>query len=103
MKIQLDTTAKTIKVEDEVNLGELMETIQKILPDNWKEFKVMPSVITNWSNPIYIDRWHPSPWYHYQNQYPFQVYCGDRGSTAGLIDCANTLTSSQHVYNLQVN
>jgi hypothetical protein len=33
MKLQLDTTNKTIKIEELVNLGELTEMLEKILPN----------------------------------------------------------------------
>lgn len=60
MKIQLDTTNKTIKVEDSVNINEFFEIIKKILPNNeWKEFKLETSTIINWSDPIVIKYYNP--------------------------------------------
>lgn len=57
MKIQLDTTAKTIKVEESVNLDELVKTLSKLLPNNeWKKFKLETNtVIHNWNSPIYTN------------------------------------------------
>lgn len=64
MKIQLDTNAKTIKLEESVNIGELQELLEKFLPNGqWKEFKLETSVIHNWSNPIVIDRYVNRPLY----------------------------------------
>ena len=40
MKFQIDTIAKTIKTE-KVNLGELVEYLQVILPDSWKEYDIV--------------------------------------------------------------
>lgn len=41
MKIQLDTTNKTIKVEESVKLQELTDALEKLLPNGeWKEFKL---------------------------------------------------------------
>jgi hypothetical protein len=45
MKIQLDTTAKIIRVEEKVNLGELTETLEKLLPGGlWKQFSLETNV-----------------------------------------------------------
>lgn len=66
MKIQLDTTAKTIRVEETVNLGELIDALKALLPDNlWKTFKLETSSVIYWSNPIVIER----PVYPYVNPY----------------------------------
>jgi hypothetical protein len=73
MKIQLDTTAKTIKVEEEVNLGELFDMLSKLLPDDlWKEYSVETNTTITWSSPIYIERtvypqpyWYGQPWITY--------------------------------------
>lgn len=64
MKIQLDTTNKTITLSDPVNLGELITLLSKKMFPNgeWKEFEVVfeatPVVIN--TPPIYI------PWNPYQ-------------------------------------
>lgn len=70
MKIQLDTTNKTIKVEESVNLKELTEALEKLLPNGeWKEFTLHTNtVIQNFSSPIIIREqrypyWWNSPWY----------------------------------------
>ena len=69
MKIQLDTTKKTIKVEESVSLLELTDALEKLLPNGeWKEFKLEThTVIQNWSAPIVIrERPYPywsQPWY----------------------------------------
>jgi len=66
MKLQLDTSAKTIKVDENVNLGDLVKHLDKLLPKDspfghWKEYEIQTNVvINNWSNPIIIDRWQPS-------------------------------------------
>ena len=42
MKIQLDTINKTIKIEEQVNLKELVKTLEKLLPKGlWKEFDLI--------------------------------------------------------------
>jgi len=56
MKLQFDTIEKTIKVEEHVNLGELMEKLEMLLPNNqWKEYTLKVSIITIWQNPIIIE------------------------------------------------
>ena len=56
MKIQLDFDAKLITVENNVNLGEFVKKIKRVLPD-WKEWDITSNtVINNWGYyPIY--RW----------------------------------------------
>ena len=57
MKLQFDTTEKIIKIEETVNLGELIDKLEMLLPSNqWREFKLVVSVISNWSDPIIITR-----------------------------------------------
>jgi hypothetical protein len=80
MKLQLDTTSKIIKIEESVNLNELFELLNKILPnDTWKEFKLESNTTITWESPIIIERqsWrYPYyPWYKpseitYQNNIP---------------------------------
>jgi hypothetical protein len=39
----INTTAKTIQIESE-NLGEIIEQLQKMLPETWKEYKLISPV-----------------------------------------------------------
>jgi len=104
MKIKLDTEQKTIQVESNVNLGELISSLRKLLPNGvWKEFELKPQIIDNtvWQNPIiikekqYIERCpHENfPWY-YQN-------------TSGTVDMDNKMlctaeNSSQTEFNIEI-
>lgn len=67
MKIQLDTDAKTITVNETVNLKDLINLAKKILPNGeWQEFSLQVDVKKEINTiPIYIDRWpYPNyPWY----------------------------------------
>lgn len=55
MKIQLDTTEKTITIEESVNLHDFYEQINTLLPNGiWREFTLKVSVIKEWKNPINI-------------------------------------------------
>jgi len=87
MKIQLDTIAKTIKIEEAVNLGELTTALEKLLPNGeWKEFKIEVNTTIAWTNPIVIERpYHPNPW-----EYPWITY--QSGGTVG--------NSIEHIYTL---
>lgn len=72
MKIQLDTNTKTIKVEETVNLGELIELLKKMLPNGeWKDFGLDTQTTINWTpNPIQpyqpVYPWWDQPWITYQ-------------------------------------
>ena len=70
MKIQLDTENKVIKVEEAVNLGELTETLERLLPNGkWKDFKLDTQMQINWTpNQIIIREtpyqpYSPRPWW----------------------------------------
>lgn len=76
MKLQLDTTTKTIKIEADVVLSELMELLDKILPGEWKKYTLQTNTtITNWSYPLiikeYIKEQKTYPWYGDNNRF----YC----------------------------
>jgi len=92
MKIQLDTGAKTIKVESDIKLSELITNLKKLLPNNeWKKFTLQTNVtINNWNYPII---WRD---YNYKPYYETPWYCGrtiTKGSTkpeykSGTIMCS---------------
>lgn len=67
MKIQLDTKAKTIKIEEDVKLKDFIAILDKLLPKKeWLKFTLEThTVINNWSNPIIIrdDSWYRRPWW----------------------------------------
>lgn len=55
MKIQLDTNAKTIKVEEDVNLSELISKLKKLLPKGeWKEYTLQSNTTIQWYTYPYI-------------------------------------------------
>ena len=52
MKLQIDTTAKTIKVEGAVNLKELMDAVKKFFPDEqWKDYSLEGSTVWTYIPP----------------------------------------------------
>lgn len=82
MKIQLDTEAKTIKLDSTVQFDELITFLEKLLPKGeWKKFKLETNtVIYNWSDPIKI------------TTFPYQpsIYWNGKGIT--YFDAKNNLT-----------
>jgi len=78
MKLQLDTTERIIRVEETVNLGELFDLLEKLLPNEmWRAFKLETQTVISWVNPItiiepskYPD---PYPWW----RQPWFTYVGD--------------------------
>jgi hypothetical protein len=70
MKLQIDTATKTIRVEHIVNLGELVTALANMFPDGaWREYSIEPSVIQNWTSPIWVD---PNPIQPNIPLYPWQ-------------------------------
>ena len=70
MKIQIDTTNKTVSFDENINLVELLETIQQILPDNWKEYKLLSVNVTVNHKTIIEKKDYVNPWKVYPN-YPY--------------------------------
>lgn len=67
MKLQLDTTNKTIKLESNVNINDLLKTLKKLFPNSeWQDFTLEThTTINNWNSPVII-REYPErvyPWY----------------------------------------
>lgn len=54
MKLQIDTKEKTIKIEESINISELINILSNMFPnDTWKEYKLCPVFkIEYWTNPI---------------------------------------------------
>lgn len=99
MKLQLDTVQKVIRLEESVNLGELQGILEKLLPDGqWREFKLEPSVINKWTNPIIIDRYRPSPFYPWWQSTP--IY-----QSTGIYQpkTSSPLSNPKGVYNLSIS
>lgn len=63
MKLTIDTTAKTIKVEEQVSMGDLQAEIEKLLPKEWKEYQIIPHTIQLQSYPVYPATYPASPAY----------------------------------------
>ncbi len=105
MKIQIDTTKKTVKVEESVNLGKLVGAIQNMLPD-WKLYILEIEPVVNWTAPIiireYTPWWNqpltPMPWIIYQDTTgeppPDIVYTASAGDVTAHV--------TGGVYNLQL-
>jgi hypothetical protein len=103
MKLILDTTEKTIKIEESVNLKDLFEMLERLLPNgDWKEFKLETNTSIVWNNPspIIINPYVPSPFdVPYQPTYPwygkYDVQCLD-GTTLVNDNSANSASISNN-------
>lgn len=92
MKIQLDTDNKNIKLEEKVNLGDLEDILEKILPSGkWREFTLEVNTVINWDypyKPLIIEPYNPYPW-----TYPWITYTAEKGSEYNL---------NSGIYNVQI-
>jgi len=92
MKLQIDTTNKIIRIEEAVNLNELLKMVKALFPnDTWKEYKLETAVIKEWINPIVVN---PNPYNVWPWHVPYYTNCGDL-TVSG--------ESEQPVYNVSVN
>ena len=111
MKIQIDTTSKTVKFEDKVKLTELLDVVKGLFPNNeWKEYSVEVTHITNWSSPIYIDNWRKTyPWIqpYYgttTGDFTYATTPMKNGTDVEFkIDSTTTNTFSSGTYNIEIN
>ncbi len=98
MKLLIDTENKVIKIEENVNLGELIEKIKKLLPGEWKEYKLEANTQIVWANPIVIDRWPVYPYYpHWWDQPNYiggSISMPDLAHTAGIADGQSITTDT---------
>ena len=82
MKLQIDTTAKTITLEASVKMDEFISALKKLFPDNeWKEFQLLTNTVISWGSPIIIKEyphWEPlrpiSPYTAPYQPYPWITY-----------------------------
>jgi len=104
MKLQLDTTNKTIKMENNVNLKELFDILEKMLPNNlWQEFTLEANVTINWTtSPYIIERGaYPAHPYYPADPYPWTIWCGDYSSDTHT-NASPQYTSTSSTYNIEV-
>lgn len=69
MKIQLDTERKIIDIEGKVNIGELIEVLKKLFPnDEWKEFDIATRITLPYQpdppSTTWLERTY-TPWWDY--------------------------------------
>ena len=109
MKIQINTDLKTITIESNVNLKEFYDQIQLMLPSgSWEQFTLVQSLISNWSQPIYIPYQKPpcNPWTDpvWYQQLPY-VTCDTNtgtGSASSGINVTSNFNLKSGIYNVEL-
>ena len=102
MKIQFDTEEKIIRIEEKVNLGELIEKLDLLLPNSeWKEYTIEPvPTIVNWYNPYIVTQPIIAPL--------IQTYPPHDGTPFWKITCDSNTTNfpndyvQQSIYNVEI-
>ena len=97
MKIQIDTIAKTIKIEDGANLGKLFDFLEKILPEGeWGDFQLLTNVV--------ISHWYPNV---YPVWYDQPIMCTNGVSIThsgiGTNGLSESITTTATVLNYELN
>lgn len=96
----LNTKTKTITPEGET-FGEIYQELQKMRPDDWKEFTLAPTIVTveKWTTyPVYPDT---TPWNPYApNPYPIVTWCGSDSITCSKFEGDMTHTEVKPPYTL---
>lgn len=75
MKLQIDTVAKTIKIDQTVKIKELIDVLDKLLPKEWKDYSIETGSVIYWPSYQLIKyNWpqihNPGTWT------PFEITCG---------------------------
>lgn len=103
MKIQIDTDNKIIRLENSINMGEFMEKINLLFPnDSWKEYKIETNTQVVWQEPIIVNQ-YPI----YREPYPYwwakPIYYGTTTNTETTYNncSANTMLTSG-TYNVEI-
>lgn len=62
MKLQINTDRKTIKLDDNTNIGKLIEILEKMLGEDYKKYNIINDIYTYypWVNPIIIPYYSPT-------------------------------------------
>jgi hypothetical protein len=92
MKLQLNTTDKTVTLEEAVKVGDLTDILEKLLPGEWKTYTIKTNTTFNWGNPIIIREYPQYPSYPYWWTSP--IYSNGETSIS--------YTASDGIFNLQL-
>lgn len=91
MKIQIDTTNKTIKLDSTCKIVELIDFLEKILPEEYKTYKLETNTtIIGWNNP-----------YIYRPCRPYEVWYDDNTELNRLQKATNLLHNNDKLTNAQ--
>jgi hypothetical protein len=97
MKIQIDTKARVIRIDETVKFDELIKVLNKLLPKEWKEYSLETGSIIYWSNPIiwhYQEPWHYPVYPVIPTSYPLTY-----GTSSCGVQCSGD--SNNLVYNIE--
>lgn len=101
MKLQLDTENKTIKIESDITLKDLVSTLEKLLPGEWKSFTLQThTLIQSWTQPYVIEKhikYEEYPWYKRDRIHQFYCKTGDNTLQLNTAQSLNT-----GVYNVKI-
>lgn len=76
MKIQIDTTSKLIKVESKVKFDELIDSLNKLFPnEEWKNYELETNCIINWTYPVIVNPTTPYPYWQRPYYNDYQTTC----------------------------
>lgn len=85
MRLQIDTNAKTIKVEQTVKIKELISAIKKLLPEEWEDYSLETGTVIYW--PSYpVIRYDSIPYVNPIWKWP-EVTCSSKTVSAGTYYC----------------
>lgn len=97
MKVQLDSETKVIKVEGAPKFAELVDFLEKILPNGeWKEYSIETNtVINNWGNPYIIEKYYPYNYQPYWYYHPYPTITCSSKTAQGISTTRATITNFQ--------
>ena len=104
MRLQIDTSAKTIKVEGTVKFDELIKALKKLLPKEWEEYSLESGTVINWHYyPVYQYRPYTIEPLFYTSG-TITTY-GNNNTITNDPNCvdSSTITTRNSCFNVEIN
>lgn len=92
MKLNIDLDNKIVKVDNKVNIKELIDILKSMFPDTWKEFELDISVVN-----VTVKDWHTNIPLPYNPINPFSPYVITCGTASTAMDYLKSNIGLQHL------
>jgi hypothetical protein len=104
MKIQIDTTNKTIKLDSTCKIVELIDFLEKILPNEYKTYKLeTDTTIIGWNNPYIYRPYRPyEVWYGNTTEYNKNCLLNQQLKSTNLLSNTQLTNVQSNILNYEL-